>query len=157
LKIKEKYFWLWEYWSDEGYSRNVSCTLLYIYVLLLFFNSRSQCKSTICITSTYMIHMKHINFIMDNSFKAGSLLRFFPYSQGSPNQAKWATFSPWFQWNCPISVKKRSFSLPVSLFKSVFFSPIIILFLQYSRKRSSHVPEIWPIQGLMFNILFQTR
>ena len=68
-------------------------------------------------------------------------------SQGSPNQAKWVTFSPWFQWNHPISVKKRSFSRPVSLFKSVFFSPIIILFLQYSRKRSSHVPEIWPIQG----------
>ena len=38
--------------------------------------------------------------------------------------------------------QKRSFSLPVSLFKSVFFSPIIILFLQYSHKRSSHVPEI---------------
>jgi len=76
--------------------------------------------------------------------------------QGSPNQAKWTTFSPWFQWNRPISVKKWSFSCPVSLFKSVFFSPIIILFLQYSRKRSSHVPEIWPIQGLMFNILFQT-
>ena len=38
-----------------------------------------------------------------------------------------------------------------SLFKSVFFSPTIILFLQYSYKRSSHVPEIWPIQGLMFN------
>jgi hypothetical protein len=48
-------------------------------------------------------------------------------------------------------VKKRSFSRPVSLFKSVFFSPIIILFLQYS-----HVLEMWPIQGLMFNILFQT-
>jgi hypothetical protein len=45
----------------------------------------------------------------------------------------------------------------ISLFKSVFFSPIIILFLQYSHRRSSHVPEIWPIQGLMFNILFQTR
>jgi hypothetical protein len=30
----------------------------------------------------------------------------------------------------------------VSLFKSVFFSPIIILFLQYSHNRSSHVPEI---------------
>jgi hypothetical protein len=30
------------------------------------------------------------------------------------------------------SVKRRSFSHPVSLFKSVFFSPIIILFLQYS-------------------------
>jgi hypothetical protein len=43
----------------------------------------------------------------------------------------------------------------ISLFKTVFFSPIIILFLQYSRKRSSHVPEIWPIQGLMVNILFQ--
>ena len=41
--------------------------------------------------------------------------------QGSPNQAKWATFSPWFQWNHPISVKKQSFSRPVSLFKSVFF------------------------------------
>jgi hypothetical protein len=78
-------------------------------------------------------------------------------AQVSPNQAKWATSSPWFQWNRPISVKKRSFSRPVSLFKSVFFSPIIILFLQYSHKRSSHVPEIWPIQGLMFNILFQTR
>jgi hypothetical protein len=78
-------------------------------------------------------------------------------SQGSPNQAKWATSSPWFQWSRPISVKKRSFSRPVSLFKSVFFSPIIILFLQYSHKRSSHVPEMWPIQGLMFNILFQTR
>jgi hypothetical protein len=72
--------------------------------------------------------------------------------QGSPNQAKWATSSPWFQWNRPISVKKQSFSRPVSLFKSVFFSPIIILFLQYS-----HVSEMWPIQGLMFNILFQTR
>jgi hypothetical protein len=77
--------------------------------------------------------------------------------QGSPNQAKWATSSPWFQWNRPISVKKRSFSHPVSLFKSAFFSPIIILFLQCSHKRSSHVPEIWPIQDLMFNILFQTR
>jgi hypothetical protein len=33
---------------------------------------------------------------------------------------------------------------------------MIILFLQYSHKRSSHVPEMWPIQGLMFNILFQT-
>ena len=77
--------------------------------------------------------------------------------QGSPNQAKWATSSPWFQCNRPISVKKRSFSRPVNLFKSVFFSPIIILFFQYSHKRSSHVPEMWPIQGLMFNILFQTH
>jgi hypothetical protein len=41
--------------------------------------------------------------------------------QGSPNQAKWATSSSWFQWSRPISVKKRSFSRPVSLFKSVFF------------------------------------
>ena len=31
------------------------------------------------------------------------------------------------------------------------FSPIIIPFLQYSHKRSSHVPEIWPIQCLIFN------
>jgi hypothetical protein len=41
-----------------------------------------------------------------------------------------------------ISVKKQSFSRPVSLFKSVFISPIIILFLQYSHKRSAHVPEM---------------
>jgi hypothetical protein len=67
--------------------------------------------------------------------------------QGSSNQAKWATSSPWFRWSRPISVKKRSFSHPVSLFNSVFFSPIIILFLQYSHKRK-YVPEIWPIQGL---------
>jgi hypothetical protein len=33
---------------------------------------------------------------------------------------------------------------------------IIILFLQYSHTRSSHVPEMWPILGLMFNILLQT-
>jgi hypothetical protein len=44
----------------------------------------------------------------------------------------------WFLWSHPISVKKRSFSCPVSLLKSLFFSPIIILFLQYSHKRSSH-------------------
>jgi hypothetical protein len=54
------------------------------------------------------------------------------------------TSSPWFQWNRPISVKKPSFSRPVSLFKSIFFSPIIILFLQYSHKKSYHVPEMWP-------------
>jgi hypothetical protein len=47
--------------------------------------------------------------------------------QGSPNQAKWVTSLPWFQWNRPTSVKKRSFSRHVSLFKSVFFSPIIRL------------------------------
>ena len=45
--------------------------------------------------------------------------------QGSPNQAKWATSSPWFQWSRPISVKKRSFSR-----LSVFSSPY--LFHQYS-------------------------
>jgi hypothetical protein len=61
----------------------------------------------------------------------------------SPNQAKWATSSPWFQWSCPISVKKRSFSCPVSLFKSVFFSPIIILFLQYSHNISCS----WNVTG----------
>jgi hypothetical protein len=38
--------------------------------------------------------------------------------------------------------KSGSFSHPVSLFKSVFFSPIIIFFFQYSHKRRFHVPEI---------------
>ena len=74
------------------------------------------------------------------------------YGHGSPNQVNWVTSLHWFQWNRPISVKKR-----VLVTLSVFFSPIIILFFQYLHKRSSHVPEIWPIQGLMFNILFQTR
>ena len=32
--------------------------------------------------------------------------------QGSPNQAKWVTFSPWFHWNCPIPTKRWSFSRP---------------------------------------------
>ena len=59
-----------------------------------------------------------------------------------------------------VSMKSPNFCQKVkfqSPCQSVFFSPIIILFLQYSHKRSSHVPEMWPIQGLMFNILFQTR
>jgi hypothetical protein len=48
----------------------------------------------------------------------------------------------------------RSFSRPVSFFKSVFFSPIIILFLQYSHKRSSHVPEMWPIVHTGFDVQY---
>jgi hypothetical protein len=35
------------------------------------------------------------------------------------------------------------------------FSPKIIIFLQYSHIRSSHVPEIRLVQGLIFNILLQ--
>jgi hypothetical protein len=54
------------------------------------------------------------------------------------HQTRWSG-RPWLQWNRPISVKKG-----ISLIKSVFFSPIIILFLQYSRKRSSHVPYFIP-------------
>jgi hypothetical protein len=33
------------------------------------------------------------------------------WDQGSPNQAKWATSSPWFQWNRPISVLISSLKL----------------------------------------------
>ena len=63
-------------------------------------------------------HQSHYDVIDKNnniSFKCLDI------HQGSPNQSKWATFLPWFQWNRPISVKNRSFSRPVSLFKSVFF------------------------------------
>jgi membrane protein YdbS with pleckstrin-like domain len=63
-----------------------------------------------------------------------------------------------------ISMKSPNFcqkkQVLVALVQSVFFIfflPIIILFLQYSHKMSSHVLEIRPIKGLMFNILFQTR
>jgi hypothetical protein len=71
--------------------------------------------------------------------------------QGSPNQAKWATSSPWFQWSRPISVKTRSFSRPVSLFKSIFFSPISILFLQYSHKR---LPCSWNVTHTGFDVQY---
>ena len=75
--------------------------------------------------------------------------------QGSPNQVKWATSSPWCQWNRPISVKKRSFSRPVSLFKFVFFSPIIILFLQYSHKRE--LPCSWNLTHTVWCSIFYSK
>ena len=49
-------------------------------------------------------------------------------------------------WTIFILAKRRSFS------QSVFFQR-----LTYSCKRSSHVLEIEPLQGLMSNILFQTH
>ena len=53
------------------------------------------------------------------------------------NQAKWGTFLRLnFNEIAQFLSKSGSFSCPVSLFKSVFFSPIIILFLQCSHKRS---------------------
>ena len=61
-------------------------------------------------------------------------------SRDLPNQAKWATFSPWFQWN-----------RPVSLFKSVFCSPIIILFLQYSPKM---LPCSWNMTHTGFDVQY---
>ena len=45
---------------------------------------------------------------------AGNIYGRSSIKQGSRNQAKWATFLPWIQWNRPISVKKRSFSHPVT-------------------------------------------
>jgi hypothetical protein len=60
------------------------------------------------------------------------------------------------QWNRPISVKKRSFSRPVSLFKSVFFSSIIILFLQYSHKRRGVLePYLSVIQFILLISIFK--
>jgi hypothetical protein len=59
--------------------------------------------------------------------------------QDSPNQAKWATSSLWFQWNRPISVKKRSFSRPVSLFKFVFFSPKLSYFFFNIHIKGAHI------------------
>jgi len=78
--------------------------------------------------------------------------RYISSDQGSPNQAKWMTFSSWFQWNHFIPLIARSFFLALSAFWSQYFfsnnhtfSSIFI-----------HVPEIWPIQGLIFNMLFQS-
>ena len=74
-------------------------------------------------------------------------------------QAKWTTFSPLFSMKLSYSSQKAKFlKPPVSVFVSqYFFSPIIILFIQSSHKMRSPVPKIWPIQGLLFNILFQTH
>ena len=44
-------------------------------------------------------------------------------------QGKWTTFLPWFQWNPLLLLLRRSFSLPVSFWKSYLFSPIITPFL----------------------------
>ena len=52
----------------------------------------------------------------------------------------------------PYSCHKANFQSPCQSLEVCIFSPIIIVFLQYSHIKSSHVPEIWPIQGLIFNI-----
>ena len=49
--------------------------------------------------------------------------------------------------------QKAKFKSPCQSFQVRIFSSRIMLFLQYSH----NVPEMWPIQGLMINILFQTR
>ena len=54
--------------------------------------------------------------------------------QGSPNQAKWMTSSPWFQWSHPISVKKRSFSRPCQSFQvRIFFTYRVWCSIFYSK------------------------
>jgi hypothetical protein len=83
-------------------------------------------------------------------FVAISLL----YMAGFTKLGKMGDFFSWFHWNRPIPAKRRHFCLRRS-YKDCIFSPIIILFLQYSRKRSSHVSEFWPIQDLLSNILFK--
>jgi hypothetical protein len=39
-----------------------------------------------------------------------------------------SNFLPWIQWNCPIPAKSRSFSVPASLWKSVFFHQNLYFF-----------------------------
>jgi hypothetical protein len=52
-----------------------------------------------------------VSYIMNN--------RYISSDQGSPNQAKWVTFSSWFQWNHFIPLITRSFFLA----QSAFWSP----------------------------------
>jgi hypothetical protein len=69
----------------------------------------------------------------------------------SPHQVKWATFSSGFN-EITIFCQKTNTNHPVicqSLEVSIF-SPIIILFLQYSCIRNFYVPEMWLIQHLIF-------
>jgi hypothetical protein len=57
----------------------------------------------------------------------------------------------------PIIIKLvKSFSDLSAFGSQYFFSQIIILFLPYSHIRSPHDPKVWPIQDLIFNILFLT-
>ena len=60
-------------------------------------------------------------------FVAISLL----YMAGFTKLGKMGDFFSWFHWNRPIPAKRRHFCLRQS-YKDCIFSPIIILFLQYS-------------------------
>ena len=79
------------------------------------------------------------------------------------HQTRWSgrLFRPGFNEIAQFLSKSEVLVALVSLFKSVFCSPIIIPFLQYSCKRSSHVPEIWPIfysklvNCILFKIIVQ--
>ena len=69
---------------------------------------------------SYMSYVQQYTKIVKMPSPPWKLILINILNQGSPNQAKWTTSSPWFQWSRPISVKKWSYSRPVSLFKSVF-------------------------------------
>ena len=67
------------------------------------------------------------------------------------HQTSWRreTFCPGFNNIALFPSLRRSIIHNVSFWKSLFFSPITIHFLPYSQIRNSHVPQIWPIQGLI--------
>lgn len=71
------------------------------------------------------------------------------------HQTSWrrATFCPGFNNIALFPSLRRSFIHNVSFWKSLFFSPKTIHFLPYSQIRNSHVPEIWPIQGLISKLV----
>jgi hypothetical protein len=60
----------------------------------------------ICVTSYFMYEVSHegkscTKFLNQHNFICSKFNKLYKYNinQGSPNQAKWATSSPWFQWS----------------------------------------------------------
>jgi len=73
-----------------------------------------ESKMTVCNTRNNVCQTDLIVFI-------GNIITCLTSHQSSPNEARHATFLTWFQLNCPVPAKRRSFSHPVSLWTSVFF------------------------------------
>ena len=121
---------------DAHFSYNVDeCFLLYI-------SHFSECNMQMILSDCYCSQdTRGRNWTNIQSFQKVPFFQCIPYIRVHQTRRSGRLLCL-VSMKSPISVKKRSFSRPVSLFKSVFFSPIIIIFLQYSHERSSHVPEM---------------
>jgi hypothetical protein len=98
-------------WCSIFYAKLVNCILLRsLFVFVKYMRNIEVILNRtkdISMSPRWVIHLSQW-FIMVCLWLCCSLER--QIEQGSPNQEKWVTSSPWFQWSRPISVKKWSFS-----------------------------------------------